>query len=520
MILRKLSLSRVLLPLLFTALVPFVVHGQVVNVLALDAKGDGRDPSLADAAQLSYRYDKAEDFLWFRIVLYNKPNEEAFGVNLVFDTGADESAKTNWWGGNKDFKFDKLVTAWVTRGSDGYTGTIGMADKAGVEAKQPNNLVKNNIKIRVEGNTILLGFKRTDLTDQLKMKVIAAVGSNQRWNDDVPNTNSGAIDLSIERPKRGLREIDLGRNNLVFSSDYKTLSENQTPSIIKKGTGPQPVILLPGVYSANEVFDGFMARNQSRYRFYVVIPPGLMGTPARQLPPETVSYSELPWTRHLERDVLKMINREKLRKPIIVAHGFPGSLAANELAALHPEILGGVVDVASFPVSPMVSLSDPARKTPASPKERTEYTDEMWAKQWFRYVTPETWDSNNYPVDMYTNDTARGERLRQQAEAVSLSVKIRYLIEYMAADQTQELNNISIPVLVLRPGFNQKLLADPTTSSFKRMFQDSWDPFSTNAHLQIQMVTGARAFILDDQPAISDEAIKKFIENIAKPSAD
>src|SRR5215510_5388980 len=164
--------------------------------------------------------------LWFRLSLYGKPNEAAFGVNIVVDTGADDAAKVHWWGANKDYKFDKLITAWVTRGAGGYQGKIGVADAAGVKAKNPNNLLQNNLKISVEGDSIVIGVKRTDVTDKMKMNLIAAVGSNVEWNDDIPNTRPVAIDLSAPRPPRGLRELDLGRNNFRFPSSYKTLADN------------------------------------------------------------------------------------------------------------------------------------------------------------------------------------------------------------------------------------------------------------------------------------------------------
>ncbi len=59
-----LSTSRILLLLAFAIVVPVGVTAQVWTVLAVDPKGDGRDLSLPDAAQLSYRYDKQKDFLW------------------------------------------------------------------------------------------------------------------------------------------------------------------------------------------------------------------------------------------------------------------------------------------------------------------------------------------------------------------------------------------------------------------------------------------------------------------------
>src|SRR2546421_3569160 len=133
------SISRIALLLALIILTTNGAAAQIWTQLAGDLKGDAADATLADAAQLSYRYDKAQDLLWFRVTVYGAPNEQAFGVNIVIDTGGDEAAKMNWWGANKTFRFDKLVTAWVTREKDGYHGTIGVADAAGVKAKQFNN---------------------------------------------------------------------------------------------------------------------------------------------------------------------------------------------------------------------------------------------------------------------------------------------------------------------------------------------------------------------------------------------
>ncbi len=41
--------------------------GQIWTVIGAKSKGTARDPALAAAAQLSYRYDKLQDFLWFRV---------------------------------------------------------------------------------------------------------------------------------------------------------------------------------------------------------------------------------------------------------------------------------------------------------------------------------------------------------------------------------------------------------------------------------------------------------------------
>jgi pimeloyl-ACP methyl ester carboxylesterase len=403
---------------------------QVWTVLTFDGKGDGRDPLLADAAQLSYRFDKEQDFLWFRISLYGNPNAQAFGVNIVIDTGVDDSAKMNWWGGNKNFKFDKLLTAWVTRGDKGYEGTIGIGDAVGVTAKQINNLRQHNLQIQVEGDSIVIGVKRADVTDKMKMNLVAAVGSNKEWNDDLPNAGFATIDLLTAKP--GVREIDLGRNNLILPAGYKVLPENQPPVITKKGHGKQTLILVPGMYSGTKSFDGFIARNQTQYKLFLVTPPGINGTPARAMPADGTSFSEMTWTRRLERDILDLIRREKLTRPVIVAERQPAAQAAIELAIEHPDQIGGVVLVGTNLVQFFSAPKDPTRKIPIAFSDRVVLVDESWVGRWFRYVTPETWKNGDLRQQLLSVEPSRAATAWEELEAAPVEVKIRYLCEFWA----------------------------------------------------------------------------------------
>jgi pimeloyl-ACP methyl ester carboxylesterase len=514
------SVSKIALPLtLLWALIvisPTITTAQVWTVLAFDIKGDGRDPSLPDAAQLAYRYDKQQDFLWFRIALYGQPNEHAFGVNIVIDTGGDDSTKMNWWGSNKTFRFDRLVTAWVTlrdKGNKGYEGTIGVGDAVGVKAKQINNLRQNNLQIRVEGDSIVIGVKRTDITDKLKMNLIAAVGSNEQWNDDVPNAGSATIDLS--KPTPGVREIDVSRNNLALPKEYKTLPDNRPPAIIKKGQGKQVLILVPGMYSGNRSFDGFIARNQGQYKFFLVTPPGINGTPARAMPAAGTSFGELTWTRRLERDILDLIHRDKLTKPVIVAERHPGAQAAVELAIEHPDQIGGVVLVGTNLVQFFSARKDPTRKTPIAFSDRAGFVDESWVGKWFKYVTPETWKNGDLQPQLLSADAARAQTAWDELEAALLEIKIRYLCEFWASDVTRGFDKLQVPVLALVPGFDEKFLADSANSFAKPAFLDSWETLvPKHPQLELVKIPNARMLVLDDQPKAADDAIATFVRKI------
>ena len=514
---RRLPVSKIALPLaLLWALIvisPAITTAQVYTVLTFDSKGDGRDPSLADAAQLAYRYDKQQDLLWFRIALYGQPKKEAFGVNLVIDTGGDDSTKMNWWGANKTFRFDRLVTAWVTRGNNGYEGTIGVGDAAGVNAKQMNNLRQNNLQIQVEGDSIVIGVKRTDITDKMTMKLIAAVGSNEQWNDDIPNAGSAAIDLS--KPTPGVREIDVSRNNLALPKEYKTLPDNRPPAITRRGEGKQTLILVPGLYSGNRSFDDFIARNQSHYKIFLITPPGINGTPARAAPAPGTSFGELTWTRRLERDILDLIRREKLDKPVIVAERQPAAQAAVELASEHSAQIGGVVLVGTNLVQFFSAPKDPTRKIPIAYSDRGGFVDESWAAKWFKYVTPETWKNGDLRQQLLSSDPARAQTAWDELEAAPLEIKIRYLCEFWASDVTRGFDKLQVPVLALVPGFDEKFLADPLNGFAKPAFLDSWETLvPKHPQLELVKISNARMLVLDDQPKAADEAIAAFVRKI------
>lgn len=169
------------------------------QLLAEDAEGDGQNPDLADGKTLAYFYDRKTDSLWFKIDLHKLPDPNVFGVNLVVDTDQNQATGLNWWGGNKSFTFDKLVTVWIMKGGDGkYYGPVGITPAQYARRQRMTKLGENNITFGIDATkkSIILGFKRTDLDELRKIKLIAAVGSNVRWNDDLGAADGCAIELN------------------------------------------------------------------------------------------------------------------------------------------------------------------------------------------------------------------------------------------------------------------------------------------------------------------------------------
>jgi pimeloyl-ACP methyl ester carboxylesterase len=494
-----------------------LANAQLYTVSALDAKGDGRDSSLADIAQLAYHYDKSQDLISFRLCFYGAPSARAFDVNIAIDTGGDDAAKTNWWGQNKAFRFDKLIAAGIRQSTNGWEATIGVAGVQAIKANQLNKLPQNSLQIQVEGDSVVVSVKRTDITDNMKVNVVASVGSGDNWSDDVPNSASVGIDLSKVTP--GVREIDVRRNNLALPKEYRVLADDRLPLVEKKGRGKQTLILIPGMYSGKKSFDGFIARNQGRYRFLVLTPPGINGTPSRAIPAAGTSFGELTWTRRLARDLLDLIRKQKLDRPLIVAERQPGAQATIELAIEHPQLVGGVVLVGTNLVQSFFSPRDPTRKTPLAFSDRAGFVDDSWAGKWFKYVTPETWRNGDVPNQILSVDPARAKAAWEEIESTPLEIKVRYLCEFWASDVTRKFGQLKVPVLALVPGFDEKFLADPANSFAKTAFVDSWERIgSTTPLLELVKIPNSRMLVLDDQPEVADAAIAQFIEQKANAS--
>ncbi|HYE84987.1 MAG TPA: alpha/beta hydrolase [Vicinamibacterales bacterium] len=453
-------------------------------MVAFDPKGDGFR-NLADAAQLGYRYEADADMLWLRLALY-EPSADAgtLRVTIAIDTGADEARKVNWQGANKAFRYDRLLK---------------------VSATHVDGLPAARVQRRFEADSIVIGIARRDLTESMQLRVLAALDSNGSTSDEL----MASINLAAARPSRGLMEIDTARNNLQFAARQSTLPVNAIVSAVRSGRGRDTLVLIPGVYSGRTVFDSFVARNRTLYTTYLVTPAGLNGTTSRALPPEAESYGQYRWTRAVESDVRTLIERERLERPIIVTHGFPGSLVAQAIAATSPELIGGVIHIASIAIQAAPSFREPGKA--AALEERIAIVDDAWVNKWFKYVTPETWESNNYPAAMLANDPDRAERARTELEAAPLEVKIRYLAEFMASDQSKELLATRVPMLVLKPGFDDKTLAEPANAFFKVFFLDSWNAFASNPKIELLTIPNARALLLDDQPKAADDAIAAFV---------
>src|SRR5260370_11739226 len=89
------------------------------DVCSSDLAGDGKVATHPDVISV----DRAEsgDRLWYRVT-FREPLPRSFGTNIVVNRSGDPAAGMAWWGTGSTFRFDRLVTAWISRHGDRYFG--------------------------------------------------------------------------------------------------------------------------------------------------------------------------------------------------------------------------------------------------------------------------------------------------------------------------------------------------------------------------------------------------------------
>src|SRR5262245_42924011 len=167
--------------------------------LAQDPAGDGR-PGLPDARALFMARDRSGLLVWFRVDLQDALPPNWFGVNLALDVDGDPANGMAWWGKNKAFHFDRLVSAWLWNVGGRYEGTVGIASSEDVTAKKMANDQEVHFAEDRADNRIYVGVPAAAIASGGTMAstpthLLVAVGSAISHSDDVPDEGSITVGL-------------------------------------------------------------------------------------------------------------------------------------------------------------------------------------------------------------------------------------------------------------------------------------------------------------------------------------
>lgn len=301
-------------------------------------------------------------------------------------------------------------------------------------------------------------------------------------------------------------------NNFVLPLNYRTSEPNAIPHFIKAGKGKQTIILIPGLGFDESVFTDFIKANKKHYTIYCITIPGYGNTQAPAVPAQGTSFGEQSWNKSVLTGIARLIDNEKINKPIIVGHYVQGTQLALRMAIDYPDKVGGVIILGGVPKFISVNQGKPIEY----PLQSTiAYTDTIIASKWFGAIDKTSFDKGNYLPEVYSLNPAVAKALWQQVSSVPLPVMVRYLCEFFASDVTLEMNKIKSPVLALLPSFNNSVLENPVNNYILPQFITKWETLAReNTFIKYKKIQNAASFIWKDNPEQCYQIISHFIHSL------
>lgn len=158
------------------------------QLLLTDTIADGQNPNSSDGKALYYHYNRQTDSLWFKLETYSPISTLDPALSISLDTDNDQTTGTSWYGSNKSFKVDLMLSAGPVRQGNGYAGYNGITNATGIANREWINVKKGNLTYYFDPDqhAYYLGIKRSDLGNHSeKVNLIGSVGANSLWNDDI-----------------------------------------------------------------------------------------------------------------------------------------------------------------------------------------------------------------------------------------------------------------------------------------------------------------------------------------------
>lgn len=259
-------------------------------------------------------------------------------------------------------------------------------------------------------------------------------------------------------------------------------------SVTVTGSGP-PMILIPGLASGGNVWDGTVAHFKSHYQCHVLTLAGFAGQPAM----------DGPFLAKVRDGVIKYIHDKKLNHPIIVGHSL-GGMMSFWVAETAPADVGPIIAVDGVPFYP--GLMNPSATADSS----APIAEQMRSK----YAT--------LPQDQYA--TANHQFLAQMITSKENVDKVASLgdksdpkavgqafYDLMTSDLRPNLKNIQAPVLLI--GSDSYGSDEATKTRVQNAYASEIVDIPNH---KLIFADGSRHFIQLDNPTFFYKQVEDFLK--------
>ncbi|NGZ87990.1 alpha/beta fold hydrolase [Duganella aceris] len=252
-----------------------------------------------------------------------------------------------------------------------------------------------------------------------------------------------------------------------------------------------PLILIPGLASSGEVWNGTVARYcgaGGKYQCHVLTLAGFAGQPA----------IDTPLLPAVEQQLSDYIAANKFDRPIVIGHSMGGFLGMK-LAADHPDQVSRLVIVDSLPAmaaTQMPSITGEQMKQMAAGMRTRILAQDAAAYKVTQQQTLHSMITKQEDID---RATGWGDRSDRATVANSMA-------EMMGDDMRQQISRIKAPTLVLGSWIAYKDYG--AKPMFEQMFKSQYQQL---AGVKIELADNARHFIMYDDAAWMYDRIDSFL---------
>jgi len=270
----------------------------------------------------------------------------------------------------------------------------------------------------------------------------------------------------------------------------------------RHGSGPRPLILIPGLASGpwvwQETIRQLLEDKKNAFTLYVVTLPGFDGRAV----PATPGWAPFESARAALRG---LIAERKLAKPVLIGHSLGATLGyalAQDLGAG----IGGVVALDGLPVFPGTEDMPPELRAQAAAGVRQRMATgqpQAYAAQQRQYMRAQG------VLDVGKADDIVPLLLRSDREAVGA-----YVADILALDLRPGLGRISAPVLVVAPFYEYDVAYDaqPDALSVEAKLTHYRSLVQGIPSVEVVPIAPARHFLMIDQPRALADLLRRYLD--------
>jgi N-formylmaleamate deformylase len=255
-------------------------------------------------------------------------------------------------------------------------------------------------------------------------------------------------------------------------------------------TGPA-MILIPGLLSGGDVWDGTVDRFKSQYDMHVLTLAGFAGVPAA-----SGDSAFLSTTRDA---IIRYIRDNHLQHPVIVGHSLGGFLAFW-IAATAPDLVGPIVAVDGVPY--LSALGD-TTMTPARAAQQAGMMQTMFAGMTAAALGAQSRNAMMSQV----RDTAWYTRGAAWGAASDGKTAGKAIAEMMTTDIRGDVSRIATPVLLFMSN------AGMTPAQSDAVFALYKAQVAGVRNARVVVAQNAHHFIMLDEPAFFYNTVASFLNS-------